>query len=165
MTFVAGPEQASFLDEKPAKLRFFIGYVDEFTPGDDSDRVSANCHWHIARGVETRVTRPLRISPPCLVGFSIGRFIQGKSPSYVTDTPERVTISFVRPPPHHKPGPARRTYSKVEPPRQEYPNICSPLPAPLPADIQSFFVQCRDLCPWASPGTANYNLPLFVVIH
>lgn len=40
MTFVKGPRQVSFLDEKPAKLRFFLGYVDEFAPGDGSDRVS-----------------------------------------------------------------------------------------------------------------------------
>ncbi|CAN0127637.1 unnamed protein product [Scytosiphon promiscuus] len=39
MTFVHGPEQASFLNEKPAKLRFFVGYVDEFAPGDGSDGV------------------------------------------------------------------------------------------------------------------------------
>lgn len=55
MTFVAGPNQASFLDEKPAKLRFFIGYADEFAPGDGSDRVSDNCPWPIARGVGTLV--------------------------------------------------------------------------------------------------------------
>lgn len=40
MTFVKGPRQASFVDDKPAKLRFFLGYTDEFTPGDGSDRVS-----------------------------------------------------------------------------------------------------------------------------
>lgn len=38
MTFIHGPEEASFLNE-PAKLRFFVGYADEFTPGDGSDRV------------------------------------------------------------------------------------------------------------------------------
>ena len=41
MTFVDGPEEASFLDERPAKLRFFLGYVDEFAPGDGSNKVSA----------------------------------------------------------------------------------------------------------------------------
>lgn len=40
MTFVHGPEKASFLHEKPAKLRFFVGCVDEFVPEDSSDRVS-----------------------------------------------------------------------------------------------------------------------------
>ncbi|CAN0080015.1 unnamed protein product [Ectocarpus fasciculatus] len=42
MTFVRGPEEASFLDEKPAKLRFFVGYVDEFVPEDGSDGVLDN---------------------------------------------------------------------------------------------------------------------------
>lgn len=41
MTFVRGPKQASFRDDKPAKLRFFVGYVDEFPHGDGSDRVKA----------------------------------------------------------------------------------------------------------------------------
>lgn len=40
MTFVKGPRQASFIGDKPAKLRFFLGYTDEFTPGDGSNRVS-----------------------------------------------------------------------------------------------------------------------------
>lgn len=39
MTFVHGPSQASFLGNKPAKLRFFVGYADEFAPGDGSDQV------------------------------------------------------------------------------------------------------------------------------
>ena len=39
MTFVHGPEEASFLESKPAKLRFFLGYVDEFGPGDGSNQV------------------------------------------------------------------------------------------------------------------------------
>lgn len=39
MTFVHGPEEASFLDEKPAKLRFFLGYANEFAPGDGSNQV------------------------------------------------------------------------------------------------------------------------------
>eukprot|EP00752_Nemacystus_decipiens_P016266 g14546.t1 len=38
MTFVDGPEEAKFSADKPAKLRFFVGYVDEFEPEDDSDR-------------------------------------------------------------------------------------------------------------------------------
>lgn len=40
MTFVKGPRQASFLDGKPAKLRFFLGYANEFAPGDGSNQVS-----------------------------------------------------------------------------------------------------------------------------
>lgn len=39
MTFVHGPEEAVFLDTKPAKLRFFLGYTDEFAPEDGSDQV------------------------------------------------------------------------------------------------------------------------------
>lgn len=39
MTFVHGPEEASFLETKPAKLHFFLGYVDEFAPGDGSNQV------------------------------------------------------------------------------------------------------------------------------
>eukprot|EP00752_Nemacystus_decipiens_P002890 g2689.t1 len=31
MTFVRGPEEAVFQDDQPAKLRFFVGYSDEFT--------------------------------------------------------------------------------------------------------------------------------------
>lgn len=41
MTFVHGPEEASFLIDKPAKLRSFVGYVDEFSAEEDSDRVRA----------------------------------------------------------------------------------------------------------------------------
>eukprot|EP00752_Nemacystus_decipiens_P017613 g15785.t1 len=39
ITFVRGPREATFVDEKPAKLRFFLGYVDEFAPGDGSVEV------------------------------------------------------------------------------------------------------------------------------
>ncbi|CAB1106731.1 unnamed protein product [Ectocarpus sp. CCAP 1310/34] len=39
MTFVHGPKEAIFLDNKPAKLRFFMGFVDEFAAGASSDRV------------------------------------------------------------------------------------------------------------------------------
>lgn len=46
MTFVHGPEEASFLNEKPATLRFFVGYVDEFAPGDGSDRVRVTLSSH-----------------------------------------------------------------------------------------------------------------------
>lgn len=41
MTFVHGPEGITFPTDKPAKLRFFLGYVDEDVPSSDgSDRVS-----------------------------------------------------------------------------------------------------------------------------
>lgn len=40
MAFVHGPEGVTFPDDKPAKLRFFLGYVDELSPvGDGSDQV------------------------------------------------------------------------------------------------------------------------------
>ncbi|CAN0015811.1 unnamed protein product [Ectocarpus sp. 12 AP-2014] len=41
MTFVHGPEGVNFPDDKPAKLRFFLGYVDDLAPSgeDSSDRV------------------------------------------------------------------------------------------------------------------------------
>lgn len=41
MTFVHGPEEAVFLEGKTAKLRFFLGYVDEFEPEDGSGQMSA----------------------------------------------------------------------------------------------------------------------------
>lgn len=53
MTFVSGPEEASFLNEKPAKLRLFVGHMDDFTPGEDSDRVSEMLTLRIARGIAT----------------------------------------------------------------------------------------------------------------
>lgn len=41
MTFVHGPEGVNFPNDKPAKLRFFLGYVDEYAPATDgSDKVS-----------------------------------------------------------------------------------------------------------------------------
>lgn len=40
MTFVDGPEETSFRDEKPAKIRFFMGYADEFARADGSDQAS-----------------------------------------------------------------------------------------------------------------------------
>ena len=39
MTFVHGPKEAVFHEDKPAKLRFFMGYADEFERGDGSDQV------------------------------------------------------------------------------------------------------------------------------
>ena len=35
MTFVHGPAGVMFSDEKPAKLRFFLGCVDDLVPADD----------------------------------------------------------------------------------------------------------------------------------
>ena len=36
MTFVHGPEGIAFPADKPAKLRFFLGYVDDVAPaGED----------------------------------------------------------------------------------------------------------------------------------
>ena len=42
MTFVNGPEGVTFPNDKPAKLRFFLGYVDNVavTGEDDADPVS-----------------------------------------------------------------------------------------------------------------------------
>ncbi|CAM9472731.1 unnamed protein product [Ectocarpus fasciculatus] len=41
MTFVHGPEGVTFPEDKPAKLRFFLGYVDESTPaGEGVDQVA-----------------------------------------------------------------------------------------------------------------------------
>lgn len=40
MTFVAGPEEAMFRDDKPAKLRFFMGYADEFSREYGTEQVS-----------------------------------------------------------------------------------------------------------------------------
>lgn len=48
MTFVHGPEGASFLDEKPARLRFFLGYTDEFAPRDGSERLKVLCTVRVA---------------------------------------------------------------------------------------------------------------------
>ncbi|CAM9227605.1 unnamed protein product [Ectocarpus sp. 12 AP-2014] len=43
MTFVQGPEGVTFPEDKPAKLRFFLGYVDESTPaGEGSDQVAVS---------------------------------------------------------------------------------------------------------------------------
>ncbi|CAN0237418.1 unnamed protein product [Scytosiphon promiscuus] len=41
MTFVHGPEGVTFPDDKPARLRFFLGYVDELAAGreDGSEQV------------------------------------------------------------------------------------------------------------------------------
>ena len=36
MTFVHGPERVSFPADKPAKLRFFLGYVDDVAPAGES---------------------------------------------------------------------------------------------------------------------------------
>ena len=36
MTFVHGPEGVTFPDDKPAKLRFFLGYVDDLAPATES---------------------------------------------------------------------------------------------------------------------------------
>lgn len=38
MTFVHGPEGVTFPDDKPAKLRFFLGYVDNLAPGGEDGR-------------------------------------------------------------------------------------------------------------------------------
>ena len=39
MTFVHGPKEAVFHEDRPAKLRFFVGYADEFERGDGSNQV------------------------------------------------------------------------------------------------------------------------------
>lgn len=39
MTFIDGPEEAVFLGDKPAKLRFFVGFTDEFIRNDGSNQV------------------------------------------------------------------------------------------------------------------------------
>lgn len=67
MTFVHGPEQAAFLNEKPAKLRFFVGYVDEFAPGDGSDRVRRGS---FTRGLQLRIRRHFLLIPPFRFGSS-----------------------------------------------------------------------------------------------
>ena len=36
MTFVHGPEGVTFPQDKPAKLRFFLGYVDDVMPSGES---------------------------------------------------------------------------------------------------------------------------------
>lgn len=40
MTFVRGPEEAVFQDDQPAKLRFFMGYADEFSREYGAEQVS-----------------------------------------------------------------------------------------------------------------------------
>lgn len=42
MTFVHGPDGVTFPDDKPAKLRFFLGYVDEAVPTAD-DVIQVMC--------------------------------------------------------------------------------------------------------------------------
>lgn len=45
MTFVNGPEGVTFEYNKPAKLRFFLGYVDDVLPGEGgSDQVTSLVH-------------------------------------------------------------------------------------------------------------------------
>lgn len=40
MTFVHGPDGVTFPDDKPAKLRFFLGFVDDLAPTrDGADQV------------------------------------------------------------------------------------------------------------------------------
>lgn len=39
MTSIHGPEGAVFRDDKPAKLRFFVGFADEFVHNDGSNQV------------------------------------------------------------------------------------------------------------------------------
>lgn len=39
MTFVRGPEEAVFRDDQQAKLRFFMGYADEFAREDGAEEV------------------------------------------------------------------------------------------------------------------------------
>lgn len=43
MTLVNGPEEAVFQDDYPAKLRFFMGYADEFSREDGTEQVSCDC--------------------------------------------------------------------------------------------------------------------------
>lgn len=41
MTFVHGPEGVTFSEDKPAKIRFFLGCVDDLAPtGDGADQAS-----------------------------------------------------------------------------------------------------------------------------
>ena len=42
MTFVTGPEEAVFQDDHPAKLRFFMGYADEFSREDGTEQVGCD---------------------------------------------------------------------------------------------------------------------------
>lgn len=42
MTFVNGPEEAVFRDDQPAKLRFFMGYADEYSREDGAEQVSCD---------------------------------------------------------------------------------------------------------------------------
>lgn len=37
MTFVHGPEEAIFRDDRPARLRFFMGFADEFACSETPD--------------------------------------------------------------------------------------------------------------------------------
>ncbi|CAM9675081.1 unnamed protein product [Scytosiphon promiscuus] len=39
MTFVHGPEEATFRSDRPAKLRFFMGFADEFASSETPDEV------------------------------------------------------------------------------------------------------------------------------
>ena len=73
MTFVDGPEEASFLDERPAKLRFFLGYVDEFAPGDGSNQVrgiGVHCFCEVVLMMDRSV---------CAIGIDLGNV--SRSPS------------------------------------------------------------------------------------
>lgn len=96
MTFVHGPEQATFQNEKPAKLRFFVGYVDEFAPGDGSDRV----RWQLAvvtSNPATFLAHPtislwlLTVTPFCAAGvpdFSLlAAMLQRHPPDELRDIP------------------------------------------------------------------------------
>lgn len=49
MTFVHGPEGVPFLEDKPAKLRFFLGYVDNLAPRKEDDAEPVSFDFAITR--------------------------------------------------------------------------------------------------------------------
>lgn len=62
MTFVHGPEGLTLPEDKPAKLRFFLGYVDILAPAGDqgSDQARFSGVLHCARLIQPAFL------PPCL---------------------------------------------------------------------------------------------------
>eukprot|EP00752_Nemacystus_decipiens_P010261 g9145.t1 len=83
MTFVHGPEEASFQESKPAKLRFFLGYVDEFAPSDGSNQAVDD------RDIERHVLetyRPLT-SPDGVKGWTVLGQYTGTETTSQADSP------------------------------------------------------------------------------
>lgn len=118
MTFVHGPEQASFVEGKPAKLRFFLGYVDEFASGDGADEVSGwvrheprpgagLCrHCLYLKSLSSRCQQP-----SCGVYISTAGFWSSPCRYFQRDHP-----SFIHPP---SPATISLIWLKFEPPSQE----------------------------------------------